>query len=542
MESYKDNRRFIYLFLGVFLTYLIVRIVGWNNTVLLEDTDSLGNIRWIKEFLTFDLHKIIDIDPDFTPFYLFFSAIFSLLTGTVETGARLCSFLFSIVLFFSFAGIGKHLAKPYELLLASVLLAFSPVLISLSYAVLTEPSYIATVYLGLWLFWTQYKAPTLGKAVLMGIVFGLCFLNRLEGIIYLAVIPFFQVVHYIFFKGRAYTLKTLLIWSLLYVGTFSAVIAPQVWRVSNIVGEFALNGRQVWSIVLNNPDGKSYREKIHGLDYSPGERNIVYLKRHPEAWKKMVSTFDPGDYIRTVIENLRDMKRHRLSELIGYTGLVFFIFGLFYLYRTGRIYEAFIICCFIGASLVPPLLHNVVLRHIAVIAPLMLLVIAMGVNYVSSFLSERTGRQKILPYALSMCFVFLMIGLSVKPLWAIVINPPTYNKEYSPEKLKEPVRLVKSIVKSEIGHEAVIVADTGYLAHYADAKQEYMPYANLDALLKYIDLKNADFLYLQEDRLKKSPFYQEYLDSGLPSNYVLIYSGTDAYGGRVELYRILRHS
>ena len=66
--------------------YLIVRCLAWKNTILLEDTDSLFYLNNIKEFLTFDLQNIINLDADSTPFYPFFGALFSLPGWSVETG------------------------------------------------------------------------------------------------------------------------------------------------------------------------------------------------------------------------------------------------------------------------------------------------------------------------------------------------------------------------------------------------------------------------------------------------------------------------
>lgn len=540
----QDNhyRQYLYWSLGVFLVYLLIRGVAWNNTVLLEDTDSLGNIRWIKVFLTFDLDQIIDIDPDFTPFYLFFSALFSLLTGSVETGARLSSFLFSILLFVSLAAIGRYIARPCEVAVGLLLLSFSPALVSLSYAVLTEPSYIATIYLGLWLFWLQYKQPTFWNAVLLGVVFALSFLNRLEGIIFLVVIPFLQGVHYFFVKDRNYNFKHLAVWAGVFMLTFFAVIAPQVWRVSSIVGDFALNGRQVWNIVINNPDGRSYDEKIHGLDYSPSERNIIYLKRHSEAWKEMTSSFDLNAYIQAVITNLKDLKRHRWSALIGFFGTLFFIFGLFALYRRGRVFEPFVILTFIGVCLVPPLLHNVVIRHIAVIAPIIFLVAGIGIVYAANLLQGFVGKGRAVLPVLSAVFLILTTGAFAQQLRDVVIDPPTSNKEYSRAELHEPINVIREIVSNDLRREPVIVADTGYLAHYADAKQVYLPYADYDPLIRYCELNHADFLYLQDRRIQDQPFYKKYREQGLPDNYALIYNGVDARGGKVELYRVLKQS
>src|SRR5262249_29671070 len=152
----------------------------------------------------------------------------------------------------------------FEIGIGLVILSFSPFFIRYSYSVLTEPSYIAVLYLGFWLYLSQYKYPKLWSAVLLGILFGLSFLNRLEGLLYLAAIPLLQFTHFLAVGRTSYDLQHFSAFIALFVLFFSLISAPQIWRVSEKMGHFALNGRQVWSLILNNPDGKSYNEKISG--------------------------------------------------------------------------------------------------------------------------------------------------------------------------------------------------------------------------------------------------------------------------------------
>jgi len=97
--------------------YLFLRIYSLFNTSLLESRDSMSMIRDAKTFLSFELSRIINMPPDTTPIYPLVSAIFSLPGWSVETGARLCSIFFSIVVFISLAGIGKRLAASHAVVL-----------------------------------------------------------------------------------------------------------------------------------------------------------------------------------------------------------------------------------------------------------------------------------------------------------------------------------------------------------------------------------------------------------------------------------------
>lgn len=524
-----------FLFLSIFCMYLIVRCLACKNTILLEDTDSLFYLNNIKEFLSFDLQNIINLDADSTPFYPFFGALFSLPGWSVETGARLTSLFFSSVLYLSIIGIGKRIGRPLEVSLGLLILTFSPVLISLSFSVLTEPSYIAMIYLGFWFFWTQYKNPRFWKAGLLGVIFGLSFLNRIEGILCLAIIPLFQGAHLIFCKQEHYTAKRFIGWTLIFVICFSLVAIPQIWRVSHKMGMLAINGRQVWAQIFSIPDGKSSIEKIMGLDFSPGQINIAYVKNHPEVLEQSTAKISPAHILKTYIGHFNDLYQKKLGTLIGPLGLIFFAFGLLELYKRGHRFEAFLILAFVASNLAALLTTVVRIRYIAIIAPLIMLMEGFGIVYLSQSLLQSRNDGPMGKRVLSFVFFFILIAVSAIPLLK-TFRPPHFNKEYSPVELKEPVAIVKKIAQKELKRPPIISAQRAYLSYFAGGKQVFVPYTHYEGLVKYCQLNNVDFLYLKHSRVNKYPFFKAFSQNSPPSDFVLLYSGVDAYGGKIELY------
>lgn len=519
----------------IILIYLFLRILAWKNTHIFEDTDSIYYLLNIKTFLTFDVHQIIELDADMTPFYPFFGALASLPGWSVETGARLTSLVFSSLLFLAILGIGRKIATKSEILFGLILLSFSPVLITLSFSVLTEPSYIATIYLGFWGFWTQYKNPKLWKAALLGIVFGLGFLNRVEGILYVAIIPLLQGA-YIFWKGRRNkNLKYYVAWCLVFMTCFSSMAIPQICMVSQKMGTFAINGRQVWSLVLNAPDGKSVDEKISGLDFSPSVRNIDYITRHPEVLNTAESKATLVDYIKTLIINFRDLYTNKLGVLIGPLCLIFFVFGVVGLYQSGYRFETFLIFTIIAFNLVAPMLHNVAIRHIAIIAPIILLTTGIGVGYVINIVEKGIANFNFSKSLVSVIFLVCLIGVWI-PQLIVVFNPPDKNGEYSPVELKTPVSVVRKI-KRELGRVPNISAQRPYLAYFANGNHFYLPYADFSHLVKYCNLNSIDLVYLKHSRVEKYPFFKEFLKQSRPPHFTLIYEGLDAYSKKITLYR-----
>ena len=368
------------------------------------------------------------------------------------------------------------------------------------------------------------------------LIFGLCFLNRVEGILYLAIIPFLQGTHLLFGKRKYYGFKRLIGWTLVFVMFFSFMAIPEIWRVSQKMGRLTVNGRQVWMQILKNPDGKSRIEKIFGLDFSPSQINIAYLKNHPEALEQSAIRISPVHFLKASIRLFNDLYQNKLGTLIGPFGLIFFAFGLFALYETGRRFETFLILAFIGLNLLAPLTASVKMRYIAIIGPIIILMEGFGIVYLSKRLLEfhnnGSWRKHILPFML----FFILIGVSVVPLLK-TFRPPHFNKEYSPVELKEPIAIVKKITEKELKRPPIISAQRGYLSYFASGKQVFVPYTHYEGLVKYCHLNNVDFFYLKHSRLNNYPFFKAFFQNSPPPDFVLLYSGVDAYGGKIELYR-----
>lgn len=527
---------FGYLF--IFALYIALRYIAWMNTILLEDHDSVGYLYEIKIFWLFDLHKIINMGPDSTPFYPFFSALCSFPNWSVETAARFCSLLFSSLLFLCIVLIGKQIAKPLEIAIGLIILSLSPVLIPLSYAVLTEPSYIATCYLGLLFFLIQYKKPTLWHGAILGIIFALCFLNRTEGLFYLLVIPFMQTVHFFASKHTQYDAKRLTGWICIFFLFFTLFAAPQIWRVSHKMGHFAINGRQTWTLILKNPDGKSYDEKIYGLDHNSLTTNLSYVQGNPDTNAEYMSNVQVKSFLKIFLKNYSILYQDRLGHMSGPFGIIFFVFGLLALYQANRRSECFVIITFIVSALIAPMLHLVDMRYIAIIAPLIIIVTGLGINYIARSIGERFSRHKIgVQLIVTVICICAVIGSFSVPLYRVLFEKKYYNREYNPRIIKHVASIVKEISIKEGISKPVIISRKAYLYLYGDTELASMPYTDYKTLVKYSTNNNADFLFLQHRLIKKHPFLETFLQPMPPVEFELIYRTLDDYNDKIELYR-----
>jgi hypothetical protein len=515
--------------------YLAVRVRAWQLSTRLEDHDSISYLTNARLLRALDIERLASLGPDHTPFYPFFTALFSLPGWSTEFGARLCSLAFSIALFGALVGIGRRYLEPYATITGLVLLAFTPVLVFLSVSVLSEPSYIATVYIGLWLFVTQYRSPSAWKGAVLGVVFGLAFLNRIEGLVFMGVIPLLQAAHRLGTRNAGYSPRRLGIWVLAYGIAFMVTVAPQIWRVSNHMGGFSINGRQVWSALLTPRDGRSVNERIGGLDYSPSQTNLEYLQRDPEARRQLGASVSPMSHIKLAARNFDKLHRQQLGNLVGPGVLVFFAFGLLGLYRTGSRYFVLVVLTFISASLLAPLLQsNLLPRHLAVIAPLMALIAGDGILRVAHSITAPGSRQARRVVAPALAGV--VIAAWLMPLRDGMAAPA--NHEYDPQTLVEPVRLVRESQEEILGRPARVARRKNYLSYYAGADGVRLPYTDYPGLVRYLTLNDVDFLFLEYAQIAEYPFVTEFQRGTPPPGFSLLHRA-DGPVGRVELFQFL---
>ena len=528
----------------IFVIFLGLRLLTWSNTVLLEDYDSLGFLNSIAYILNGNVQTFYS-DPDRQPGFPFFGALLSLPGWDTEIGARLTSLAFSILLFLALLGIGMRIGSPLQILFALLFLSISPVMISLSVAVLSEPTYTAILYLGLWLFISQYKNPILWKGTLLGVVFGVCFVTRVEGILFLAAIPAAQVL-IVILRGRiqGQIIKNIMIWCLLYVVGAAAVAVPHVIMVSETMGVFALNGRQVWSAYL--PKGgytQEYYRKKNGLDHDPGLINIEYAKTHPEVWTSNNLVADPTkieQLLKHIVGQFGAFLRYRLVTLLGPVGLFLFGIGLLWFFRSGKVSEGVATVGFLSLALAAPIFHNVDMRHLMPIAPMMFLVVGLGTGYLIQVVCENSMIRFKSRGVVAAVMVGIIVIPWIYPVYAVSAKPPVYNKGYGPKELQEPSEIIRKLAQTELNRRPTILAQRTYLARFVDGIGVEMPYADYQQFLRYCELNHVDFVYLQHRLVRKgryAPFYDHFLTETGHSEFERIYSGEDAFGDLVELYR-----
>jgi hypothetical protein len=518
--------------LGILALYLGLRALGWAGVTLLEDHDSAGYLYEARQYLSSDPSRFLNLGPDSNPVYPVLTALASVPGWGAERGARLVSFLSGIGLFAALLAIGRRWGGRDGTAFGLLCVALSPVLIGLSFAVLSEPVYIAIVYGGLALLLGWFDRPTLARGATLGLVFGLAFLTRTEGVLFAAFVPLIQAVHFASGRARSYGSRELVRWTVAFVGIFALVAAPQVWNVSRQAGRLLLNGRQIWGVILKAGPDRPYDARLYSLDHRPDSVNIDYLLAHPEALPAAPPGTRLGTHVKIALGNFDQLNQSVFGRLIGPVGLMLFGVGLVSLALTRPRFELFLIAGFVAATLAGPLWHNVVLRHVAVLAPIVWLIAGFGIVDAA----ERLARRFRPALVKTVC----MTGVAVVGLMPLreVLQPPDCNSHYCAASLADPVRILRDFER-KTGRPAVVATRRFYLTAMAPSGQITLPYTELPGLIRYLELRRADFVFLEEAGASGFPFYTDFADGEAPAGFVPVYRAKDAWGREVKLFRFI---
>ncbi len=262
LDSSGPGARRATLLLGIAIVlYAVLRLIAWHNTVLLDDTDSIVYLGSIDTYyyagLGRDQQYRRRFDPVSTRPWVRCKTVYR--RDRDRRAARvICSSAFCLVS--RRALLTRRLDGNVAAAFAVLILAVNAPMISLSVSVLTEVSYSGTstsasIYCGGKL---RTETFSLGAAAALGLVFGLAFLNRTEGILYVVAIPIAVLASAGSFanarKDRPFPGLPAI--APCMSCCFLALAVPQILQVSSKMGAPALNGRVAWQALVTASPGR----------------------------------------------------------------------------------------------------------------------------------------------------------------------------------------------------------------------------------------------------------------------------------------------
>ncbi len=521
--------------------YISLRILGWSNSPELEDHDSVVYLLAAEMFRSEGWQAAYRMSPDMTPLFPLLTALVSVFTNDTETAARIVSFSSSIATLVAVYWLAKRLCGTWAGILAIVILSASGgYFFRTSYAVLTEPLYVGLVSWIAVVFIASLRNPRPGHAISLGILCGLAFLTRVEAVL----LPFaLAVLHLVCCQLNNSPKPYLAIARNYLIVLFLAalVASPQVIRVSSALGDFSLNGRFVRSEIRAIPGEYSHDDRLFGLWFDPEVRNLEYLYEHPETRQKLAQRVEPLDNLQRHLSisrsNIQVLHDTQLVRLVGLPVIVFLVIGLLSLVRAGRHTDTIASAGLLAILLVAPIYHLITLRHLLVIVPLVCALAGIGIIDASRMIARSFGSRHAAAAAVAALGLTAAIALPTLEISKHIRQPDDVNHEYDHDSLQHVARMIEGFALQS-GQKPTIMTRKNYVAYFSDSVPEGYPFADLSGLLRYIDGRNIDLLFVEEKFLEDYPFYNDIGSDAWNEHFVTVYVNEDQPENRQALFSL----
>lgn len=200
-------------------------------------------------------------DPLFHPLYPLCIALFQLLVPEYELAGRLASSVFGATLILPAYALTRRLLGSRVAALTGILLAVHPALLRSSIAVLSETTYTFWIVLGVWAGWHGLSSSRPGSLAAAGVCFGLAYLTRPEGLLYLAGLLLLTAWNAI----RDKRLRTLAPGGATALVGFLLLAGPYLIYLRHTLGYWTLSGKVLHNLVQDTGGGAAVGQTDMGF-------------------------------------------------------------------------------------------------------------------------------------------------------------------------------------------------------------------------------------------------------------------------------------
>lgn len=496
----------------IILIGLIIRLILLNSHDIIEIDGS--NYMKIAENLVsgngyLDLSGKTNII--FPPLYPLISGMLGFLINNFELAGRLVSLLSGLGLILIMYLISKKLYDKERGLICAALVSLYPALTFISGITYTESLYLFLIALGIYLGWLSLKDNKRWSVYfILGIIFGLAYLTRSEGLLFFLVIIFLNLIFKnpwkIKIKNILFSVLGLIIicmpyWIFLYsqLGVFSLGVqstsefleeAYTVTQSSNIkeyelnylAMDFSsdnykgLNQQNIFGYVLNNP--------------------VKFFERYFSNLYKEQTSVLPKLYPIIFI-------------LIAFAGL---ILGNWNTNRKKQ--ELYLILCFLAPLLALPISY---VSPRMILSSLLVLLIwtSNGVKELDKWIKDKFNVNNLVLIFVLLAFLFGNLIIN-----KVNISDTPFTGENENDNLyKESGLWIKANYNNTI-----IMTREGRISYYAGAKNVKLAYGNIQYIIKESCKANVNFIALDRKNIEKLRPELVYLleEKNTPNNLMFI--------------------
>ena len=482
------------------------------------------------------------IDTYTSPLYPFFIGVFYIFIKNSELAGRLVSVFWGALLIVPVYFLSKRMYNIKVAIISSILVAFYFILIRYSVEVLSESMYTFLLTAGVLIGYIALVEHKYILYLLAGVIFGLCYLTRAEGLGYIFILILMMGIFWLLDQKREKKRKLFICSILLILGLF-IVSAPYLVFFHDQTGHWIVGQKGGVSLeygeAMLSKDPLAREKALCGLTedgtrmkghfFLIGEMERVnkfdYIIHHPITRAKIYVINAGTEYYGTIPSIFPAL----LILLIGV--------GLF---RREWTRERFKKEFYMASIVVYPLLlyplSHIEPRYLISVLPIAIIWSANGINELQNWLDQNTADLKLDWLKQRLIFknlVFVIVLLSIIPMIALI---PFHNYSDQPTEHKE----AGLWLKENVPQNPVIMAKRPYIAFYAEGTYIPLPYANYTAMIRYAKLHDVTYIVMDEkETAKVRPQFAFLLDEtkAPEDDLKLVYKDSNSHN-RILIYEL----
>lgn len=476
---------------------------------------------------------------NFPPLYPILIASLLPFTGDAEWAARLVSVIAGTLVTVPAYLVALTLYGRVTALVTAIVIALHPLLVGYSAAVYAESTYLLFLMLGMYCALQAQELRSYVWCALAGIIFGLAYLVRVEGLMLpAAAIPLLLIPNWRRL-GRAAIASGVLLASFLIVG---APYIAFLWAETGKL-RFEAKGLVFFVILRRMMSGLSYLEAAYGLNSDLREGGPFL-----QPWLSIMqsSTYSVSDVLSYLIETDR---QHLVSIFQTLTDrrfgspllIVMVVLGLLRsswdrarITREALILSIF--ACLIGSYLMVQWLPT---RYLVMALALLLVWAAKGIQEFSDWLRE-TLRSLVGIVAESTMPVTTTVAQALLIAALLLIALPGARQEPELASGFATARTTKEAglwLRHTSPGPKTIMDVSSVFSFYADGTHLYLPYCDGATALRYFAKKKPDFIVMSSRTSSVRPYLRTWIEKGIPDPHAaLVYAKPEPEGGNIVVY------
>jgi len=480
----------------------------------------------------------------FPPLYPFLIAVASFLTPDYEWAGRIVSLTFQTLLPLPVFGIASLLYGRRTGFAAAILIILSPLLVNLSFMVLSEAIYLPLILTATYLVLLALNSSSTRHYCVLGLVFGLAYLTRQEAVASLLIALFLTVC-----LGKGSTTARCKR-AAAALALFSAVALPEVVYLYHATGQIRLEAKspiffmeQVRSaIARQNHEAIPEEWAEHAID---ADLQRTGTKNRPEADVIRDTTVHSSQATRNLKMGMRQNIPIFLAQLDSRWLGGPFLPALAFLGAVRRPWRRRLFAGHLFVVLVPLAAVAATFsfsgwtdnRYYFLLIPFLSIWAASGLVALGAWAKAsamQVGWPRFAPEFMQWAAPGVIVLLLA--LYPISGVRSLYDLQQDSRRTQY-VKQMGSWIREQGNHPATIMDLSTPLAFYAGANWVHFPYCDGSLALRFLDAAKVDYVVLRQSE-KYTPYYQDWVTHGIPDPRAEpIYQRTDSEGTRITLVR-----